>query len=256
MKTVNFFILVFICLCAYTHADEGQPDISTLFLQANQSYKSGDYKAAADGYEKLVAAGITNGELLYNLGNAYLKKGDNGRAILNYRKAELFMPRDADLEANLQFALGQTTDRIECGEGDSLVKTVCFWYAKLSCLELCYVFLAVNAVFWLLLIVKFFMYGEMLGISVYISFFLSLLFGGSFSVKLYNTVYTRSGVVLAGEVMVRSGTSPSDTVLFKLHEGAELAVAVEENDWLKITLCDGKKGWVQKSSIGIVHERG
>ena len=252
MKMANCFILIFIFLCTIAHSDDGQPDISTLFLQANQAYKSGDFQAAADGYEKLVAAGLGNGELLYNLGNAYLKKGDTGRAILNYRTAELFMPRDADLEANLQFALGQATDRIDCGEGESLLKTVCFWYAKLSCRELCYVFLSVNAVFWLLFIGRLFLRTDLLGIGLYVFLFLSLLLGASLGAKLYNTAYTRSGVVLAGEVMVRSGSSPSDTVLFKLHEGAELTVAGEENEWLKITLCDGKKGWVQKSSIGIV----
>jgi tetratricopeptide (TPR) repeat protein len=245
-------MLIFIWLCTVTHADEVQTDSTTLFLQANQSYKTGDFKAAADSYERLVASGISNGELLYNLGNAYLKTGCSGRAILNYRTAELFMPRDADLEANLQYALGQATDKINCEDGESLLKTICFWYAKLSCRELCYVFLAVNAVFWLLLCIKFFLRNELLGISLYITLFLTLVFGGSFGVKLYNTAYIRSGVVLAGEVMVRSGSSLSDTVLFKLHEGAELTVAEEENEWLKITLCDGKKGWVQKSSIGIV----
>ena len=252
MKILRYFILFFICMYAAAHADDGQPDISTIFLQANQAYKSGDFKAAADAYEKLVGAGLRNGELLYNLGNAYLKQGDTGRAILNYRSAEMFLPRDADLEANLQYALGQAKDKIDCGEGGSLLTTVCFWYAKLSCRELCYVFFAVNAVFWLLLAVKFFMRREMLGISLYITLFFTLLFGASFGVKLYNTVYSLSGVVLAGEVMVRSGSSTSDTVLFKLHEGAELTVAGQENEWLKITLCDGKKGWVQKSSVGIV----
>jgi tetratricopeptide (TPR) repeat protein len=252
MKHLPYIFIACLCLAAAVHADDGQPDIATLFLQASQAYKSGDFAAAAAGYEKVIAAGMSNGELLYNLGNAYFKKGDTGRAILNYRKAELFMPRDADLEANLQYALGRAQDKIDCGEGESLFKTVCFWYAKLSCRELCSVFLAVNALFWLFFIVRLFLRTDLLGIGLFVFLFLAVLLGGSLGVKLYSAAYSRSGVVLAGEVMVRSGSSLSDTVLFKLHEGAELAVAGEENDWLKITLCDGKKGWVQKSSIGIV----
>jgi tetratricopeptide (TPR) repeat protein len=240
-------------MAAAARGDDGHPDISTLFLQATQAYKSGDFTGAAAGYEKLRAAGMNNGELLYNLGNAYLKKGDIGRAILNYRKAELFMPRDADLEANLQYALGLAQDKIDCGEGESLLQTVCFWYSLLSSRELCYLFLAVNAVFWLLLIMRLFLRADLLGLGLYVFLFFTLLLGASLGVKLYSAAYSRSGVVLAGEVMVRSGSSLSDTVLFKLHEGAELAVAGEENGWLKITLCDGKKGWVQTSSIGIVN---
>lgn len=239
-------------MASAVHAEDGQPDISTLFLQANQAYKSGDFAAAAAGYEKLLAAGLLNGELLYNLGNACLKKGEIGRAILMYRKAELYMPRDADLEANLLYALGQAKDKIDCGEGESFLKTVCFWYTKLSCRELCFVFLFVNAVFWLLFIVRLFWRADLLNICLYVFLFLSILMGASLGVKLYSAAYMRNGVVLEGEVMVRSGSSLSDTVLFKLHEGAELAVTGEENEWLKITLCDGKKGWVQKPSIGIV----
>jgi tetratricopeptide (TPR) repeat protein len=239
-------------MVAAARAGEGRPDCSTLFLQANQAYKSGDFAAAAAGYEQLLAAGVSNGELLYNLGNAYFKKGDTGSAILNYRKAELYMPRDADLEANLQYALGQARDKIDCGEGGSLLKTVCFWYCLLSPREMCYVFLILNAILWLLFILRLFLRADLLGIGLYAFLFLALLLGASLGVKLYSAAYSRTGVVLAGEVMVRSGSSLSDTVLFKLHEGAELAVSDEENDWLKIILCDGKKGWVQKSSIGIV----
>jgi tetratricopeptide (TPR) repeat protein len=253
MKHVLCIFFVWLCMGAAACGDDGQPDSSTLFLQANQAYKSGDFSGAAAGYEKLLAAGISNGELRYNLGNAYLKKGDTGLAILNYRKAERFIPRDADLEANLQYALGLAQDKIDCGEGESLLKTLCFWYSLFSSRELCYLFLAVNAVFWLLFIMRLFWRADLLGLGLYAFLFFALLLGASLGVKLYSAAYSRTGVVLAGEVMVRSGSSLSDTVLFKLHEGAELSVAGEENGWLKITLCDGKKGWVQKSSIGIVN---
>lgn len=252
MKHILCIFIGCLCMTAAAYGDDGQSDISTIFLQANQAYKSGDFTGAAAGYEKLLAAGMSNGELLYNLGNAYLKMSDIGSAILNYRKAELFMPRDADLEANLQYALGLAQDKIDCGEGESLLKTVCFWYSLLSPRELCYLFVAVNAVFWLLLISRLFLRADLLGLGLYVFLFFALLLGASLGVKLYSAAYSRTGVVLAGEVMVRSGSSLSDTVLFKLHEGAELSVAGEENEWLKITLCDGKKGWVQKSSIGIV----
>ncbi len=188
----------------------GSPIFQPLFLQANQAYKSGDFTAAAAGYEKLLAAGMSNGELLYNLGNAYFKKGDTGRAILNYRKAELFMPRDADLEANLQYALGQAQDKIDCGEGESLLKTICFWYTKLSCRELCYVFLAVNAVFWLLFIVRLFFRADLLGIGLYVFLFLALLLGSSLGVKLYSAAYSRTVWFL--QTRLRSGRAAARAI--------------------------------------------
>src|SRR5205823_1595380 len=44
--------------------------------------------------------------LLFNLGNAFFKNGQVGRAIAAYREAEQIDPRDPDIRANLKFVLG------------------------------------------------------------------------------------------------------------------------------------------------------
>ncbi len=54
--------------------------------------------------------------LFYNLGNAYYKQGDHGRAILNYRRAQQLAPRDPDIEANLALARAQAVDQFEAVE--------------------------------------------------------------------------------------------------------------------------------------------
>src|SRR5262249_60434838 len=46
----------------------------------------GYYQQAIAGYEQLVAAGIHNAKLYYNLGNAYFRLNDLGHAILHYRR--------------------------------------------------------------------------------------------------------------------------------------------------------------------------
>ena len=185
MKKIIFFICLFFGSSSVVPAQEGQVD-ATLYLQANQAYKSGDFTTAAMQYEKLLSSGLVNGDIYYNLGNAYLKKGAIGHAVLNFRMAERFLPRDADIEANLQYALDQTKDKIDCSEGESLLKTICFWYTKLSCRELCYLLFSVNAVFWLLFIVRLFLRADLLGIGLYVFLFLSLLLGSSLGVKLYS----------------------------------------------------------------------
>jgi tetratricopeptide (TPR) repeat protein len=42
--------------------------------------------------------------LLYDLANSYQRQGSTGRAILNYRRAQLLAPRDRDVAANLATA--------------------------------------------------------------------------------------------------------------------------------------------------------
>ncbi|HYG74536.1 MAG TPA: tetratricopeptide repeat protein [Planctomycetota bacterium] len=64
-----------------------------------------DYRAAAALFESLLDANYVNGAVLYNIGNSYMRAGDYGKAILAYRKAKPFRPRDPYLDANLRQAL-------------------------------------------------------------------------------------------------------------------------------------------------------
>jgi hypothetical protein len=224
-------------------------DIPRLFLEANQAYKNGDFQKAVYGYQRIISLGIINGEIFYNLGNAYLKSGDVGKAILNYRKSEMLMPRNEDLQANLEYALGLTRDRIECKEFFSFFGRLCFWHSKLNTKELITVFLALNFFLWALLIIKMYYNREIVSMTMYVCIFFTLVLGISTGVKIYNIHFIHRGIVVAREIMVRSGFSINDTVLFKLHEGTEFTWGKENTGWIKIHLCDGKKGWVLKNLV-------
>src|SRR5262249_50947196 len=83
---------------------EASPDA---FDAANKLYEQGKFNEAASAYEKLVQSGQVSAALYFNLGNAFFKAGQVGRAIAEYRRAEQLTPRDPDLRANLQFARKQ-----------------------------------------------------------------------------------------------------------------------------------------------------
>src|SRR5205823_4981094 len=59
---------------------------------------------AADGYESLVQSGQWNANLFYDLGNAYYRLGNFGKAILNYERALALDPRHPEADANLRLA--------------------------------------------------------------------------------------------------------------------------------------------------------
>ena len=82
------------------------------FFEANLAYKNERFQAAADGYLDLIARGRVNGTVYYNLGNAYLRLGMIGRAILFYERARLLTPRDDDLLFNLAHAKSRTRDAV------------------------------------------------------------------------------------------------------------------------------------------------
>jgi len=227
-------------------------DISRVLLQASNAYKEGRYDESVHLYESIAASGISNGKLYYNLGNAYMRSGRTGLALLNYRRAELHIPRNSDLRFNIQYALTKVRDSIECRGYTETLRDLCFWYTRMSATEIFWTAVILNALFWLLLLARFFYRREGLTIVLVIVLFMALIFCTSAAVKHYVVVFMPQGVVTAPEMLVRSGTGLNDTVLFKLHEAAEFTVEEERDQWVLISLCDGKKGWVQAGSIAKV----
>ncbi|HWR98009.1 MAG TPA: hypothetical protein VN317_06260 [Candidatus Methanoperedens sp.] len=74
------------------------------FRDAGRAYAEGHMSEAARLYEGLTRRGYASTEVFYNLGNAQLKEGRVGPAVLNYRKAWRLAPRDPDVGANLRIA--------------------------------------------------------------------------------------------------------------------------------------------------------
>lgn len=211
------------------------------------------YNKAAQLYEKLIHSGIRNGEVYYNLGNSYFKMGQLGRAIVSYRLAEMYLPRDEDLRANLNYARQLTKDRIEPRQFWPFIKQFCFWYSKLTTKELLFVFFIAHLLFWSLALIKFFWKNEYTNLILFINLAVLLVLFVSLAVKLYTYYYVHEGVVLAKEITVRSGNGINNTALFQLHDGAEFKISKGEKEWLQIELTDGKRGWVESRWVGRCH---
>ena len=75
-----------------------------LAQQAAQAYEQGRYGEAARLYRMLRDAGLQGADVHYDLGNCYLKEGDLGRAILEYRRALKYDPDLAPARHNLDVA--------------------------------------------------------------------------------------------------------------------------------------------------------
>src|SRR5213078_3265428 len=74
------------------------------FTKANEEFAQGHFKEAIAGYEALVSAGQWNPNLFYDLGNAYFRTKDFGRAILNYERALALDRHHPEARANLRIA--------------------------------------------------------------------------------------------------------------------------------------------------------
>jgi len=79
-------------------------DSATGFDAANKLYEQSRFAEAATAYAKLLESNLRSETLCFNLGNAWFKAGQMGRAIAAYREAERLAPREPGIRFNLQFA--------------------------------------------------------------------------------------------------------------------------------------------------------
>ena len=242
-----FFELWFCTLLILPLPAMAQKQEEETFFRANQEFKERQYQEAIHDYHQLIEKGYENGHLNYNLGNAYLRSGQLGQAILHYERARLFMPRNADLKFNLNYALDQTTDALP--QSKSLIHTGFFWIDSLTLNELFWGFAVINIFFWTILFVRIFRRPEWTYYLTIILLISWLITGLSFGIKLYSQATDNRAVILAKEVNILAGPDSKDTVLFKLHEGAIVHQERMEEDWALIRLSKDKRGWVQKNIV-------
>jgi tetratricopeptide (TPR) repeat protein len=247
-NNLKLLILIFLLLLLDANCIAAEtPSADELYFEANRAYKEDRYQEAIDGYLRLIGKGYVNGHLYYNLGNAYFRSGQLGRAILNYKRAQLLIPRDADLNFNLRFALDQTQDAISPGQ--NYLKQAFFWLADITFRELMWGFAVLNIMFWGILVLRLFVRPEW----TYYVFIILLIFwlvgGASLGVKWHQQKTDLRAVILAEEVDVLAGPEDGDTVLFKLHEGAIIQQERTEDSWSLIRMSDGKRGWVKSDDI-------
>ena len=107
MHARTFLLLGSAILCLTTGAPVVRAEADTTFAKANADYAAGKFPAAIAGYESLVQNRQWNPTVFYDLGNAYFRSGDLGRAILNYERALALDPNQPEAKANLQLARDQ-----------------------------------------------------------------------------------------------------------------------------------------------------
>jgi len=245
LKIFWFFFLVII---SFESSAEVKEKPESIFLEANSLYAAGKYEQALNNYLKIAETGLKDENLFYNIGNSYFRLGRTGLAILYYEKSIILNPRDQDVAANLQYAKKIIVDKIDERGSGRLLKTL-FLHDVLSLRELVFLFLSLYLFFWALLIIRIKYKNVWIGRTA-LSCFLLLLFCAASLGSIYwsKNIYERA-VITDKEANVRSGNDVNSVTLFKLHEGSEVFVLDKNGSWAKIELDDGKKGWIQKSSI-------
>lgn len=218
------------------------------FAEANTAMQRGEFAQAAQSYEALIAQDIHDAEVYFNLGNAYLRLSQPGRAIGAYRHSESLLPRDQDVQKNLAFARAQTQDAVTPPAPNAVLSTLFFWHFAFSYRESLVFAVLCNLGFWSMLALwRKDLLAKVTRIGLPAFALLALLFVPSWAYKAL--VQQQAAVVQVPEVQVYASHSADAVVRFVLHDGAEAKLLERSDTWARIELADGKQGWVQLADI-------
>jgi tetratricopeptide (TPR) repeat protein len=212
------------------------------------------YQQAIAGYEQLIASGIHNARLYYNLGNAYFRLNDLGRAILSYRRGLRLEPGNRQLQANLSYARSRRMDQITVSGQRSLWQQFFFWRNELSLQTQWSLALAAYLLLWGCALAHLFWRRAGLLWGLAGAAFICLVFTGSTLLTHYQHTSVRTGVIVAEEAVVRKGNGESYAPQLPqpLHAGTEFEVLEERGSWLAIQLDNGTSGWVRREGASLL----
>lgn len=228
-------------------------DAQQLFQNANQAYQTGNFPLAVEQYETILRGGkLFSKELYYNLGNAYFRLNQIGRATLNYERAARLAPTDVDIQANLSVVRGRVTDDIEAVSEVFFVK----WYRLLrgvfsadtwSVFALFLLWLGAGGfAVWLLANQRQWKKrGFIMGcIAVPLSLLLFLTANNAAKISEMNW-----GIVMSKETAFRNAPNEYAATLTTLHEGIKVEIMDKIGDLTKVKLANGEEGWVAAKDV-------
>jgi tetratricopeptide (TPR) repeat protein len=229
-------------------------DHARTFISGVEAYADADYAKAIERFTSIARSGVQNGKLYYNLGNAHLKNGDLGVAILWYERALKLIPNDPDLTFNLEFARTLTKDAPEAES--PLLRIFFFWKYQLSAQTVTRAAIGLSLIFWVVLIAWRITRRRTLrriAIAVCLPALIMAITAGH---AYFQNVYRRTAIVLPEKTAVRSGLQTDSTELFTLHAGAKVTVMKTHKDHFQIRFSKDKIGWVRQDEVGIIEQIG
>jgi len=224
---------------------------ASAFNRANAYYEQGNYDEAIKQYNSVLEGGWESGNLYYNLGNCYFKKGELGRAILNYEKARRIIPLDNDLESNYEYARSLIKGAEITSKKSFISRMLSNVFEKFTIdgltilLNILYILILISVLFGLFF--RQFKKQTLVFSIIFALFFVVSLTG----LKGQAACLNQEAVVVAGQVDAKFEPMDKATTHFTLYEGMKVKVLSSANNWHKVRRLDNKSGWIEDSALAI-----
>jgi tetratricopeptide (TPR) repeat protein len=238
MKRCTYLIAVLFALSSRVSAI-AQSDAE--FAKANQEFAQGHFKEAIAGYEGLVRGRQWNPNLFYDLGNAYFRTHDFGRAILNYERALALDNHHPEATANLQIARDEA-------RALEMQPTRLERYLQFASINQYTIAAAVTLWLGIFGIVALIFARRRSAALLSLSILCVLACAGAVW-AIYTLDNGSEGhglaIVTGNDVQARLATADTANSILALPPGSEIKILSTRGDWMYAALPNDLRGWIQ-----------
>ena len=231
-----FFQIVFCLFVLSPAANAATNDDS--FAKANTEFNAGYFKAAITDYGAVVQSGEWSANLFYDLGNAYFRDSDFGRAILNYERALQLDRNHPEADANLRIARDQT-------HALELARAPMEKYLNFAGANSFAILAAI--LFWGTIILLILRRRKVVWMTI------GLLLIASCGLAVYKLESGTRGqavaIVVGDNVEARVATADSAKSVLALPPGSEVVILQERGDWSYAALPNDQRGWISAKAV-------
>jgi len=212
----------------------------TEFAKANHEYAQGHFKEAIDGYETQARARQWSANVFYDLGNAYFRTGDFGRAILNYERALALERHHPEAAANLQIARDEAR-ALEMQQSSperylqfasvnqySIAAAIAFW---------------VGAFCTVALILARRRSARLIALSILSFSVCALAIFAAYEIDHGNKGCALA-IITGDNVQARLATADTANSVLALPPGSEVKILSTRGDWIYAALPNNLRGWI------------
>jgi len=236
------------------------PAVGNLAQQADSAYAQDNFTLAEQLYLESIRQDGTSSTVFYNLGNAYYRQGNLGKAILNYERALKLDPTNADAQDNLAFVKSKITDRQT--EDSSLITA--FWNSVVTMFK-ANTWAWISVVLFALLLsgILVYVFSSVIAIKKFSFFGAIVIFflctaGIIISFAAANRTTDNSRAIILPP-SAQLSTTPREArtqaeEAFLLHEGTAVEIidsvsSASEGKWYEVAVGTGERAWIKASDL-------
>jgi tetratricopeptide (TPR) repeat protein len=245
MKNIVAIAVILLFSSLHTIA---RADYNDQWQKGNKYYAEKQYDSAAFYFEQIATLRPGNAEVYYNLGNTYYRLNKIALAVLNYERALRINPEYKEAKDNLVLTQNRISNHIVTADDIFFVK----WWKSITRPD--------KATSWAI-------WAFVTFTIIMILMVLRRLRKGTFPIQLNGLLWIACGsflllafasannmeqhataVVMQGDAPLMNNERKGKPVVL-IPEGTTVKIRDDKENWLEISLPDGRTGWLQQNLV-------